>query len=163
MNSDFIPPPPLVILSSELEVCQCYSNESSNDQENDEDNEQDAIDGVYPVTPNTGKYIVEFNVYSTERQKSCHRHLWNCSAIPWQRWNLPWIFSCADGSLKFSLAILPSNPTQHKQRRCDKCPYENYNHNCAKWESSSSIISNCNSVQKAKCQEQRSTEKASSQ
>lgn len=163
INSDFIPPPPLMILSSKLEVCQCHSDESSNNQENDEDNEQDAVDGVNSVAPNTGKYIVKFNVYSTERQKSCHRHLRNCSTIPRQRWNLPWIFSCPNRSLKFSLAILPSNPSQYKQRRRNKWPYENYNHNRPKWKSSSSFVSNCNSVQKAESQKQRSTEKASSQ
>lgn len=135
-----------MVLSSKLEVCQRHSNESSNNQENDENNEQDTVDGVNPVTPNTGKNIVKFNVYRTERQKSRHCHLGNCSAIPWQRRDLPWIFSCAAGSLKFGLAILPSNPTQHKQRRCNKSPYENYNHNCAKWEGSSGIVSNCNSV-----------------
>lgn len=163
MNSDFIPPPPLMILSSKLEVCQCHSNESSNNQENDEDNEQNTVDGVNSVTPNTGKYVIKFDVYGTERQESCHCHLRNCSTIPRQRWNLSWIFSCAAGSLKFSLAILPSNPTQYKQRRGNKCPYENNNHNCAEWEGSSSIVNNCNSVQKAKCQKQRSTEKTSGQ
>ena len=152
-----------MILSSKLKVCQCHSNESSNNQENDEDNEQDAVDGINSVAPNTGKYIVKFNVYSTKRQKSCHRHLRNRSTIPWQRWNLPWIFSCANRSLKFNLAVLPSYPSQYKQRRCNKCPYQNYNHNCSKWEGSSRLVSNCNSVQKAERQKQRTTEKASCQ
>lgn len=66
-----------MIFSSKLEVCQCHSNESSDNQENDEDNKQNTVDCVNSMTPNTGKYIIKFNVYSTERQKSCHRHLRN--------------------------------------------------------------------------------------
>ena len=152
-----------MVLSSKLEVRQCHSNESSNYQENDEDNKQDAVYGINPVTPYTGKYVVKFNVDSTERQKACHCHLRNCSPVPWQSWNLSGILGGADRSLEFSLAILPSNPTQHQQRRCYKCPYKNYHHNCAKWESSSGIISNRYSIQEAEHKKQRPAKEASRQ
>ena len=68
-----------MVLSSKLEVCQCDSNESSNYQEDYKDNKQDVVYSIDPVTPDTGKYIVNFDVYSTERQKACHCHLWNRS------------------------------------------------------------------------------------
>jgi hypothetical protein len=105
-----------MVLSSKLEVCQCHSNESSNYQEDYKDNKQDVVYSINPVTPDTGKYIVKFDVYSTERQKACHCHLWNCSPVLWQRWNLSGILGGVARSLEFSLAVLPSNPTQHQQR-----------------------------------------------
>ena len=145
--------PPFMVLSSKLEVCQCHSYEiSSNYQEDYKDNKQDAVYSINPVTPDTGKYIVKFNVYSTERQKASHCHLWNHSPVPWPRRNLSGILSGVARSLEFSLAILPSNPRQHQQRWCYKWPYNN----CAKWESSSGIISNCYGIQKAENKKQSS-------
>lgn len=62
-----LPPPPFMVFSSKLEVCQCNRDESSDYDENKEDDRQNTIDGVYSVTPNTGKYVVKLNVNGTER------------------------------------------------------------------------------------------------
>ena len=117
-----------MFLSSKLGVCKCHSNESSNYQEDYKDSKQDAVYSINPVTPDTSKYIVKLDVYSTKRQKACHCHLWNRSPVPWQRWNLSGVHGGAARSLEFSLSFLPSNPTQHQQRWCYKCPYKNYHH-----------------------------------
>lgn len=113
MRKKIIPPPPLMVFSSKLEICQCHGDKSSDNQENDEYYEQNAVNGVNPVTPYTSKYVVKFNVDSTERQKPCHSHLRKGSTIPRQRWYLPRKFCGAARSLKLSFAILPSNPTQY--------------------------------------------------
>ena len=47
-----------MIFSSQLEVRQSHSYESSNYNQNDENDEQDAVYCVNPVPPNTGKYVV---------------------------------------------------------------------------------------------------------
>lgn len=145
-NSKYIPPPPLMIFSSKLKVGQRYRDKSCHYQENDKHYKQDAVYSVNPVSPYTGKNIIKFNIYGTKWQKSSHCHLRNCPTVPLQRWNFSRIFSGAARSLELSLAILPCNPTQHQQRGCYKCPYENYNHNRPKWKSSSCMISNCNSI-----------------
>lgn len=82
MHGTCLPPPPLMVLSSKLEICQRHSNESSDYQKNDKHNKQDAVNGVNPVTPHTGKNVVQFNVYSTERQKTSHCHLRDCCPVP---------------------------------------------------------------------------------
>lgn len=149
-----------MVLGSKLEVSQCHSNESSNYQENDEDDKQDAVYGVNPMTPDASKDIIKLNIYCTERQKSCHCHLRDCLPVPWQRWNLPGIFGGAARSLELSLSVLSSNPTQHQQRWRHQRPYQNYNHNCAEWKSSSGRVSNCNGIQKAECKQKRPTKEA---
>lgn len=62
-----LPPPPLMVFSSKLEVRQCNRDESSDYDKNKEDDRQNTIDGVYSVTPNTGKYVVKLDVNGTER------------------------------------------------------------------------------------------------
>jgi hypothetical protein len=104
-----------MIFSSKLEVSQSNSDESSDNQKNNEDNKQDAVDGINPVTPDTGKYVVELNVNSTKREKPCHCHLRKGTPVPRQRWNLTRIFCGAARSLELSLHIFPSNTTQYKQ------------------------------------------------
>jgi len=151
-----------MVFSSKLEICQRHCYKSSDNQENDEDNEQDAVYGVDPVTPNTGKYVVKFNIYCTERQESCHGHLRKCFPIPRQLRNLSGIFSGADGSLKLSLAILPCNPTQYQQWCCYQSPNKKYHHYCSKWQCCSGTICNCNSIKKAKGEKQRTTKQGSS-
>ena len=78
----YLPPPPFMIFSSKLEICQRNSDKSSDNNKDDEDYKQDAVDSVYPMTPDTGKYIVEFDIYSTEGQKSSHCHLWKSTPVP---------------------------------------------------------------------------------
>jgi hypothetical protein len=114
-----VPPPPLVVFSSKLEVRQCNSNEGSYNKEDDEDYKEDAVDGVNPMAPNTGKDVVELNVYGTERQKPCHSHLWNCCPVPGKWRNLPGVFGGAARSLEFGFAVFTSNTSQNKQRECD--------------------------------------------
>uniref|UniRef100_A0A7C9ACZ1 Uncharacterized protein n=1 Tax=Opuntia streptacantha TaxID=393608 RepID=A0A7C9ACZ1_OPUST len=104
-----------MIFSSQLEVRQSHSYESSNYNQNDENDEQDAVYCVNPVAPHTCKYVVELYVYCTKRQKSSHGHLRKGSAVPWQWWNLSRILCCAARSLELSLAILSSNTTQNKK------------------------------------------------
>lgn len=87
-----LPPPPLVVFRSKLEVCQSNCDEGSDYDEDKEDDRQNTIDGVYSVTPNTGKYVVKLNVDGTERQKTSHSHLRKCSPVPAQWWDLSWIF-----------------------------------------------------------------------
>lgn len=104
-----------MIFSSKLKVRQSHSNKSCDYQKNNEDDKQDAVYGVDPVTPYTSKYVVKLNVDGTKRQKPCHCHLRNSAPVPRQRRNLSGILCSAARSLEFSLAIFPSNPTQHKQ------------------------------------------------
>ena len=158
-----LPPPPFMIFSSKLEVSQSHSDESSDNQKDNEHNKQDAVDGINPVTPDTGKYVVELNVNSTEREKPCHCHLRKGAPVPRQRWNFTRIFCGAARSLELSLAIFPSNTTQHKQWWCYQCPYENYHHNGAKRKCCSCTVGNCNSVKKTECEEQRPTKQATCQ
>lgn len=115
-NHIHLPPPPFMILSSKLKICQSHSDKCCHDYENNENNEQNAVDGVYSVPPYTCKDIVKFNVNSTERQKSSHHHLGGSSSVPRQRWNFPGIFCCPNCSLELSLTIFTSYTTQHKQR-----------------------------------------------
>jgi hypothetical protein len=71
----YVPPPPLMVLNSKLEVCEGYRDKRSHNDEDDEDNEQYAIDSINFVTPHTCKNVVELNVDCTERQESSHAHL----------------------------------------------------------------------------------------
>uniref|UniRef100_A0A7C9ELI9 Uncharacterized protein n=1 Tax=Opuntia streptacantha TaxID=393608 RepID=A0A7C9ELI9_OPUST len=104
-----------MIFSSKLKVCQSHGNKGSDYNQNNEDDEQNAINRVDPVTPDTGKYVVEFNIYSTEGQKSCHCHLRKSTPVPWQWGNFSRVLRCTAWRLEFSLAILPSNATQYKE------------------------------------------------
>lgn len=61
------PPPPFVVFSSKLEVGKCNSDECRDYKENNENYEEYAVDGVSPMSPHTGKYVVKFNVDGTER------------------------------------------------------------------------------------------------
>lgn len=108
-----------MVFCSKLEVRQCNSDEGSDNKENDEDNKENAVYGVDPVAPNTGKYVVELDVNGTERQKPCHSHLWNCSPVPGKWWDLPRVFSGAARSLEFGFAVFTSNTSQNQQRECD--------------------------------------------
>lgn len=157
-----LPPPPLMIFSSKLEIGQSHSYEGSDNQKNKKNNKQNAVDGVNPVTPHAGKYVVKFNVYRTKREKSCHCHLRNSCPVPWQRWNFSRILCGAAGSLKLSLTVFPSNTTQDKQWSSYQCPYKDNYYNSTKRKSCSCTVSNCNCVKEAECQEQRPTEKAPS-
>lgn len=152
-----------MVFSSKLKVCKGHSNESSDDEKNDEDYKENAVYGVNSMAPNTGKYVVKFNIYGTKREKPGHCHLWNSPSIPRQRWNLPWILSCATWSLELSPTVFPGNATQNKQRRRYKRPYENDNHNCAKWQCCSSTVCYSNGIKEAEGQEQWPTEKAACQ
>ncbi|KAG5600292.1 hypothetical protein H5410_031662 [Solanum commersonii] len=51
------PPPPFMIFCSKLDVCHNNRDKSSCNQKENEHNEKNAIYCVYPVTPNTCKYI----------------------------------------------------------------------------------------------------------
>lgn len=110
-----LPPPPLMIFSSKLEIGQSHSYKGSDNQKNNKNNKQNAVDGVNPVTPDTGKYVVKFNIYCTEREKPCHCHLRNGRSVPWKRGNFSRILCGAARSLELSLAVFPSNATQDKQ------------------------------------------------
>lgn len=62
-----LPPPPFMVFSSKLKVCKCHSNESSDNEKNDEDYKENAVYGVNSMAPHTGKYVVKFDINSTER------------------------------------------------------------------------------------------------
>lgn len=106
-------PPPLVILNSKLEVSECHCDKRCDDDEDNEHNEEDAVDGVYLMPPDTGKYVVQLDVNSTEREEPCHCHLRNGASVPGQLRDFPWILGCAARSLEFCIAIFPSYSTQH--------------------------------------------------
>ena len=147
-----------MVFSSKLEVCQCNSDERGDNKEDDEDNKQNAVDCVNPVAPNTSKDVVQLDVYGTERQKPGHSHLWNSSPVPRKWRNLPGVFCGTARSLEFTFAVFASNTSQNKQRKCDQGPDEHNDTDSAKGQCCCCTISNSNSVQEAKCQEERSTE-----
>lgn len=98
-----------MVFSSKLKISQSHSDKSSDNQENDKDNKQDAVYGVDPMSPHAGKYVVKFNIDSTEWQETCHCHLRNSFPVPRQWWDLSRIFCGATRGLKLRLTILPSN------------------------------------------------------
>ena len=149
-----------MIFGSELEIGQRHSNEGSDNEKNNEHNEQNAINGVDLMAPNTSKDVIQFDIYSTEWQKTSHCHLWHSSSIPRQLWNFSWILRSATRGLEFCLAIFTSNATQNKQRWGYQSPNENNNNNGAKWKSSSRLVSYSYSIEEAECQEKRSTKEA---
>ncbi len=71
-----------MILDSKLEVCKCHSDKRGDDDEDNEHNEKDAVDGVYLMPPDAGKYVVQLDVNSTEREEPCHCHLRNGASVP---------------------------------------------------------------------------------
>lgn len=148
----YVPPPPFMIFGCKLEICQSHSYKSSDNQQDDEDNKQDAVYGIDPVAPDTGKYVVKLNVNSTKWKKSSHCHLRNRTPVPRQWWNLSRILCGAAGSLELSLAIFSSNTTQNKQGRCHQCPYEDYYYNSSKRQCSSCSVCNSNRVKEAECE-----------
>ena len=158
-----VPPPPRMIFGSKLEVRQCNGDESSDNKEDDKDNKENAVDCVNPVAPNTGKDVVQLNVYGTERQKSSHSHLRNCFPVPGKWRNFPGVFCGTARSLEFTFAVFTSNTSQNEQRKCHQGPDEHNDTNSAKWQCCCCTISNSNCVQEAECQEERSTEEASCQ
>lgn len=113
-KTSYIPPPPFMIFSSKLKVCQSHSDESSDNQQNNKDDEEYAVDGINSVAPDTSKNVVQLYVDGTEREKSCHCHLGKGTPIPRQRWNFSGIFCSADRCLELSFAIFTSNTTQDK-------------------------------------------------
>ena len=102
-----------MVFSSKLEVRQGNSNEGSDDEKDDKDYKEDAVNGVNSVAPNTSKDVVELDIYSTERQKSSHSHLWNCCPVPGKWGNLPRVFGGTARSLEFTLAVFTSNASQN--------------------------------------------------
>ena len=152
-----------MIFGSKLEVRQCNSDESSDNKEDDKDDKENAVDCVNPVAPNTGKDVVQLNVYGTERQKSSHSHLRNCFPVPGKWRNLPGVFCGAARSLEFTFAVFTSNTSQNEQRKCHQGPDEHNDTDSAKRQCCCCTISNSNCVQEAECQEERSTKEASCQ
>lgn len=69
------PPPPFMVISGKLEVGDCNSGECCDDEKNNKHYKENAVQSVNLMSPHTGKYILKFNVYSTEREKPCHCHL----------------------------------------------------------------------------------------
>lgn len=108
-----VPPPPLMVFSSKLEVCQRNSDEGSDDKEDDEDYEENAVNSVNSVAPNTSKDVVQLDIDSAERQKSSHSHLRNCCPVPGKWRNLPRVFGGTARSLEFTLAVFTSNASQN--------------------------------------------------
>lgn len=135
-----------MILNSKLEVCECHCDKGCDDDEDNEHNEKDAVDGVYLMSPDAGKYVVQLDVNSTEREESCHCHLRNGAPVPGQLRDFPWVLGRAAGSLEFCIAIFPSYTTQHKERGGYKCPNENNDNDSTERQSCCSTVRYRNSV-----------------
>lgn len=135
-----------MILNSKLEVRKCHCDKGCDNDEDNEHNKEDAVDGVYLMPPDTGKYVVQLDVNCAEREEPCHCHLRNSASVPWKLRDFPWVLGCAAGGLEFCVTIFPGYTTQHKERRGYKCPDEDNDNDSAERQSCCSTVRYCNCI-----------------
>lgn len=76
-------PPPSMVLSRELEVKQRDRNEGRDGDEQDEREQENSEQCVNLMPPHGRKNVVQFNVDSRERKKSCNQYLEATAPVPW--------------------------------------------------------------------------------